>query len=176
MRKQRVSSMVVMVAVLLLLTPSVAQAHYVYALKTTWKESPNITVGDHCLQVRSETSHGPGGGYWKVNVYAFRDLSATTDGCPGPDLWNRSANQLAVKITIMKCRAPCDTADDWYECVNRGWVYNKSTAPTLSDSVSTNVPPCGSGYYGGYGFGTTVLNGSWLPAPGVWSGSHYLPA
>lgn len=146
-------------------TATAAFAHYVYEDAEVW----NSTDG-HCLKVRSEISHGNGGGYVKVSSHSYEKLLWMID-CASP--WSRGPGYLAVRWNLLKW-----SGSSWALCKSVAWQYNQTTTNDFSSYKYYNTP-CGSGYYGTQGYGKVYYNSNWKPSStgGVmWSGSHYLPA
>jgi len=138
-----------------------ALAHYVYEQAEVWDGD-----GGRCLLVRSEISHGNGGGYSKGSDLTYQQL--------GPQAclfeWDRGPGYLRVRYNLLKW-----TGTQYGICKSVDWVYNGSTANIMD--VYTywgTTPPCGTGIYGTATTGQVKYNGSWYGGR-MWSGVHTLP-
>jgi len=149
---------VVAVFGLLLGSAGSTRAHYVYSAGDVYR-NPTDSI---CVKGRSETSHGGGGGYYRVdaqvhNCYAFSVRK------PG--------GNIQVGATFFKW-----TGSSWAVCVEGGWSFNPSTSDFwgMSRDFGT-APPCGPGTYAtngaAYAWHNNQWNGGW-----IWSGQHVLPS
>lgn len=159
----RRSWLVVLVGIgLMVVTAQPAAAHYVY-------EDVYVYASDaDCTKVRSEISHGSGGGYSRTDVtakyyYPIIGIQCYTE-------WSRPAGYIALRYTLLKWNG-----SSWAVCAGIGWYYNSVVAKKLTASYNYGTRPwCGSGYYGTMSDGY-VYNGAWHGGS-LWSGYHYLPA
>jgi hypothetical protein len=137
---------------------SSVMAHYVYSSGIVYQNSDELI----CVHGRSETSHGGGGGYYRVDEQ--------THNCSGITV-TRPAGNIAVRAKFYKW-----TGSEWVVCEDSDWSYN----PTTSDHWGIakdygSSPPCGNGYYGTSGAAYIYWNDAWHGG-WIWSGYHWLPA
>jgi len=150
--------MTIVGALLVILTTSPAMAHYVY-------EDVLVYASDaDCTKVRSEISHGSGGGYSRTDVTP-KYLQHT----PCYTEWTRPAGYIALQYQLYKW-----TGSQWAVCVGIPWHYNSTPAKKLTAFYNYGSSPlCGPGYYGTLSHGF-VWNEGWHGGS-LWSGYHYLP-
>jgi hypothetical protein len=139
------------------LSASAAHAHFVYERSEVWKD------GGECLILRSEISHGGGGGYSKATAETFTNFSWWNCFIA----WDRGPGYIALRYDLMKW-----TEQGWAICRQTGWHYNRST--TNKYQIYTDhgsYAPCGTGYYGTMSYGYVDKNGQWYGGH-MWSGYH----
>jgi len=151
-------------AALVISSASVAIAHYVYEEAEVWRNASG-----QCLEIRSEISHGSGGGYSKGGDLTYQAVGPVQCFYQ----WLRGPGYLRMKYDLLKWNGSA-----WGYCRGINYYYNQTTVNIFD--VYTNwgtQPPCGSGYYGTMSYGAVLVNGNWRGGS-MWSGSggHYLPA
>ena len=132
-----------------------AYAHYVY-------EEGTVYSGDTCTWLRSEISHGNGGGYSKSKIVSQQDFM----GWPCGTLFGRPPNYLRLKWSLW---------EDGFICTSSsGYTYNSAhTAQMTIDRYHGNTPPCGDGDYETTTTGHHKNGSQWLGGS-LDSGTHYL--
>ena len=141
---KRTLTIVTLTLGLALLMAGVASADWIAHERRTY-------VGDnHCVRVRSEISHGSGGGYSKATVRAKKN---TPYECAGRE--KRSRNNLKAKWKLLY-----QTWNGWETCRYSNYVFNTQRVDTFSvyRDHGTSVR-CGNTKYitvarGGVNFGS----------------------
>jgi len=151
------------VLVLLGLTVGVASAHYVAHEQRTH-------LSEHtCVSIRSEISHGSGGGYSKTTV---RSKTSDPYTCDTKKL--KYAGEIKARWRLL-----WKDWDGWATCRYSNYAYNTKRVDTFTvkrDHGSTT--PCGDAKY------ITQSNGGVLAGSGGWKGTtnvysspgHWLPS
>jgi hypothetical protein len=150
--------MTVLIASLVVLTTSPVMAHYVYEDVLVYASNAD------CTKVRSEISHGSGGGYSRTDVTPkyFQNTHCHTG-------WTRPAGYIAAQYQLYKW-----TGSQWAVCGGTPWYYNATSANKLTIASNDGSSPlCGPGYYGTLSHGF-VWNKAWHGGS-LWSDYHYLP-
>lgn len=140
-----------------------ASAHYVY-------QQGYVYARGDCTQVRSEISHGSGGGYSRSDVRAKQDLDTAAGKLNCFARLARPAGYLAVRYDLYRWSA---RSNKWYVCAQSSWHYNKKNS--YSYAIATNHGTrtlCGDGYYGTMSYGHQYNDG-WKGGA-LWSGYHHL--
>jgi hypothetical protein len=158
----RMGTVITLAFLFVVASASAALAHYVYEKAEVWGNSEG-----KCLLVRSEISHGNGGGYSKGSDFTYR--RAFSQDCFYE--WDRGPGYLRVRYDLLKW-----TGSQWAYCRGIGNVYNPTTRNIFDvPHYWGSSPPCGSAYYGTQTYGQVLYNGAWRGPTAMWSGSHYLP-
>jgi hypothetical protein len=163
--RRRFTPTILLSILLVLATGGTALAHYVYDEGETWSNP------EKCLQNRTETSHGNGGGFLSVTAELNQD-EPFTGICWVP--WQRPAGYIRVRANLMRWNTK---REEWRLCLSYSWSYNSSSVNEWTAYAYFNTP-CGSGYYGTWGYAQVYYNSKWRPADQgpIWSGYHWLPA
>lgn len=142
-------------------TAGYAYAHYVYAKKIVW----NVD-NDRCLIMRSEISHGSGGGYSKVRAW-----TTTTAYVPCVAPWDRNAGQIGAQWNLQKWDVD---EEEWALCAYSVYAYNTEiTNEKVVEYDFGDEPWCGAGHYATAGDGRIQdVEGDWVYRS-LWSGSHH---
>jgi hypothetical protein len=163
-RGRRAVTLTLFIAMFSLTAVPLAYAHYVY-------EWPTKAVTDNmCVKVRSEVSHGGGGGYSRGDVQTLSDDPRWTECSQATGHAPFYAATHGIQLSVYKYGS-----NGWYECMRSDFATRSNAYHSYRD-WNYNLP-CGPGYYGTYTYGVAqeVTGGSWYGG-WVWSGYHYLPA
>jgi len=124
---------------------------------------------DLCVWNRTETSHGDGGGYSKVDNKATHEEAATGINCLAPQ--TKPAGYLKNKFKWFK-----HAEGQWALCASTGWVKNDDSAAKFVIHYNYGSSPwCGKGWYTTHGWAKARNGDNWYGGD-LWSGKHYLPA
>lgn len=164
--KRTFAAVALAVAVLSTLLAAPAAAHYVYQWPTVaW-------TGNVCMKIRSETSHGNGGGYSKGNIETLSDDPRWTACSKASGHAPYYVAEHGIQLIVMKWNAPYQR---WDSCIWTNFATRTNAYSSYRDWFYNT--PCGPGWYGTWTYAGAKENSNspWV-AGWVWSGSHYLPA
>lgn len=128
-------------------------------------------IAGACTYVRSEISHGGGGGYSKNDTRSHSYASTTAGGIECGNTTARPAGYIKAYNRLLLWNGSA-----WGGCRTSNTVYN--TTNTYSLVTATNygsTTPCGNGTYVNEAFGYVNLTGTWQGGS-LRSGNHFLPA
>jgi hypothetical protein len=136
-----------------------ASAHYVY------QSADLYTSSQDCVWGYSETSHGTGKGYSKSEIR----VKYNYNGSSCAQSFTRPSGYIKVRHIYQTHLTP-----GWTNCRDTGWIYNSSTASSLT-VARTHNSTCGSTWEARTNSGMFELNGTWKGGDSLYSGNHALP-
>lgn len=147
---------------LLVAMTGIGSAHWVAHEKRTY-------YGDeYCVSVRSEISHGSGGGYSKSTV---RSKKHNPYECAAKK--KRYPNNMRAKWTML-----FQDWDGWRTCVASNYAKNTQLVDTFSvNRDHGTTTPCGDGRYMNIANASVFIETRWRGTQDVYSSpGHWLPS